>query len=84
MGLASPRGAQFPVFSAQSALAVRLLGLEGRTERPLAELLAPAGPPTDQVDVLRPLWTQWMARSNAALDAVRTTTPARAPEQVAR
>lgn len=84
VGLASPRGAQFPVFSAQSALAVRLLGLEGRTERPLAELLAPAGPPTDQVDVLRPLWTQWMARSNAALDAVRTTTPARAPEQVAR
>ncbi|SDG82459.1 flavin-containing monooxygenase [Klenkia brasiliensis] len=84
VGLASPRGAQFPVFSAQSALAVRLLGLEGRTDRPLAELLLPAGGPTDRVDVLRPVWTQWMARSHAALDAVVPTAPARAAQEVAR
>jgi len=84
VGLASPRGAQFPVFSAQSALAVRLLGLEGRTDRPLAELLLAAGPPTDQVDVLRPVWTQWMARAHAALDTVAPTTPARTVQEVSR
>ncbi|GHE09445.1 flavin-containing monooxygenase [Klenkia taihuensis] len=84
VGLASPRGAQFPVFSAQSALAVRLLGLEGRTDRPLAELLLAAGAPTDQVDVLRPLWTQQMARATAVLDAVRPASPARTAQEVPR
>ena len=80
VGLTSPRGAQFPVFSAQSALAVRLLGLVGRTARPLAEELLPAGPPTDAVDVLRPLWTAAIDRSNRLLDRLeRSAAPAPAP-----
>jgi hypothetical protein len=77
VGLTSPRGAQFPVFSAQSELAVRLLGLEGRTRRPLAQELLPAGPATDAVDVLRPLWTAEIARSNRLLDRLeRSAAPA--------
>ncbi|WP_369140107.1 flavin-containing monooxygenase [Modestobacter versicolor] len=77
VGLASPRGAQFPVFSAQAALAVRLLALEGRTPRPLADELASAGAPTDAVDVLRPVWTAQMARSQRVLDRLeRTAAPA--------
>jgi hypothetical protein len=77
VGLASPRGAQFPVFSTQARLAVRMLALEGRTTRPLAQELAPAGAPTDAVDVLRPLWTAQVARTDRLLDRLeRTAAPA--------
>ncbi|WP_369135815.1 flavin-containing monooxygenase [Modestobacter sp. I12A-02662] len=77
VGLASPRGAQFPVFSAQARLAARLLGLEGRTARPLHQELLAAGPPDDRVDVLRPLWTEQVTRSNRVLDRLeRTAAPA--------
>ncbi|MGX5656383.1 flavin-containing monooxygenase [Geodermatophilus nigrescens] len=80
VGLASPRGAQFPVFSAQSRLAVRLLALEGRTARPLHEELLRAGPPDERVDVLRPLWTRQVAASNRLLDRLeRDARPAGAP-----
>ncbi|CAB4921017.1 MAG: SidA/IucD/PvdA family monooxygenase [Actinobacteria bacterium] len=73
VGLASPRGAQFPVFSAQAALVARLLGLEGRTARPLHTELLAAGAPDDRVDVLRPLWTAATARAHRVLDALPTT-----------
>jgi hypothetical protein len=73
VGLASPRGAQFPVFSAQARLAARLLGLEGRTARPLHQELLAAGPPDDRVDVLRPLWTEQVTRSNRVLDRLEQT-----------
>jgi hypothetical protein len=77
VGLASPRGAQFPVFSAQARLAARLLGLEGRTARPLHQELLAAGPPDDRVDVLRPLWTAEMARARKVVDQLeRTARPA--------
>jgi hypothetical protein len=77
VGLASPRGAQFPVFSAQARLAARLLGLEGRTARPLHQELLAAGPPDDRVDVLRPLWTAGMARAHKVVDQLeRTARPA--------
>jgi hypothetical protein len=80
VGMASPRGAQFPVFSAQAGLAVRMLGLEGRTARPLGAELAPAGQPTDAIDVLRPLWTAQVARANRLLDELeRSAAPAAAP-----
>jgi len=83
VGLASPRGAQFPVFSAQSALAVRLLGLEGRTARPLDVELLAAGAPDDRVDVLRPVWSQQMTRSHQVLDAIPTH-PARTLQESTR
>jgi len=83
VGLASPRGAQFPVFSAQSALAVRLLGLEGRTARPLDVELLAAGAPDDRVDVLRPVWSQQMTRSHQVLDGLPTH-PARTLQESTR
>ncbi|KQS58385.1 dimethylaniline monooxygenase [Geodermatophilus sp. Leaf369] len=83
VGLASPRGAQFPVFSAQSALAVRLLGLEGRTARPLDVELLAAGAPDDRVDVLRPVWSQQMTRSHQVLDGLPTN-PARTLQESTR
>jgi len=73
IGLASPRGPQFPVFSAQAGLAARLLELEGRTARPLHQELLAAGPPDDRVDVLRPLWTAQITRSNKVLDRLAQT-----------
>ncbi|WP_222272048.1 flavin-containing monooxygenase [Modestobacter marinus] len=73
VGLASPRGPQFPVFSAQARLAARVLGLEGRTARPLHQELLVAGPPDDRVDVLRPLWTAQVTRSNRVLDRLEQT-----------
>lgn len=80
VGLAGPRGAQFPVFSTQARLAVRMLALEGRTARPLAEELLAAGPPDDRVDVLRPLWTAQVQRTSRLLDRLeQTVAPVRRP-----
>jgi hypothetical protein len=79
VGLASPRGPQFPVFSAQSRLVVRLLGLEGRTARPLSEELLAAGPPDDRIDVLRPLWAQQVSRSHRVLDRLERVARPPAP-----
>jgi cation diffusion facilitator CzcD-associated flavoprotein CzcO len=66
-GLASPRGAQLPVYSAQARLIARMIRLEPALSRPLAELLEEAGPPDDRIDILRPVWFKQMAAAERVL-----------------
>lgn len=68
VGLAAPRGAQFPVYSAQAKLIARLIGLERRLSRPLAEVLSRVGRPDDRIDILRPVWGRQMAATHRLLD----------------
>jgi Flavin-binding monooxygenase-like len=70
VGLAAPRGAQFPVYSAQAKLIARLIGLERRLSRPLAEVLSRVGRPDDRIDILRPVWGRQMAATHRLLDAL--------------
>jgi cation diffusion facilitator CzcD-associated flavoprotein CzcO len=70
VGLAAPRGAQFPVYSAQAKLIGRLIGLEPRLSRPLAEVLSTVGRPDDRIDILRPVWGRQMAATHRLLDAL--------------
>ena len=71
VGLASPRGAQLPVYSAQAKLVARMLRLEPTLPEPLSDLLAQAGPPDDRIDILRPVWSKQMAAASRVLDAAR-------------
>ncbi len=69
VGLAAPRGAQLPVYSAQAKLVARMIRLAPSLERPLAELLERAGPPDDRIDILRPIWIKQMKAASRVLDA---------------
>jgi cation diffusion facilitator CzcD-associated flavoprotein CzcO len=77
VGLASPRGPQLPVYSAQARLVARMLGLEPALRRPLAELLAPAGAPDDRIDLMRSTWNKQMTAAGRILDAAEARTGAR-------
>ncbi|MCU4748894.1 MULTISPECIES: flavin-containing monooxygenase [unclassified Streptomyces] len=72
VGLASPRGPQFPVFSAQSRLVARLITLtdrlSGRLARPLPDILERRFGADDRIDILRPVWSEQMRRVNRFLD----------------
>jgi Flavin-binding monooxygenase-like len=68
VGLASPRGAQLPVYSAQAKLVARMIRLEPTLRRPLAELLEQAGAPDDRIDILRPIWSKQMTAAARVLD----------------
>ena len=72
VGLVAPRGAQFPVYSAQAKLITRLIALHerapGGVDR-LAPLLAELDPADSRIDVLRPIWQKQLDRAGAAIDA---------------
>jgi hypothetical protein len=80
VGLVAPRGAQFPVYSAQAKLITRLIALyeraPGGAER-LAPLLAGLDPADNRIDVLRPIWQKQLARAVALVDARLAQAPAR-------
>jgi cation diffusion facilitator CzcD-associated flavoprotein CzcO len=69
VGLASPRGPQLPVYSAQARLVARMIRLEASLRQPLAELLERAGPPDDRIDMMRSIWSRQMAAAARVLDA---------------
>ncbi|WP_037756738.1 flavin-containing monooxygenase [Streptomyces sp. AA0539] len=81
VGLASPRGPQFPVFSAQSRLIARLIGLTyrfaGRLARPLPQLLEHRFGADDRIDILRPVWSEQMRQVNRFLDGLERGAAAR-------
>jgi cation diffusion facilitator CzcD-associated flavoprotein CzcO len=72
VGLASPRGAQLPVYSAQAKLVARMIRLEPRLRQPLSDLLAAAGAPDDRIDILRPIWSRQMAAATRVLDVAES------------
>ncbi len=72
VGLASPRGAQLPVYSAQAQLVARMIRLEPHLPQPLAGLLERAAPPDDRIDMMRSVWSKQMAAASRALDAVES------------
>ncbi len=76
VGLTSPRGAQFPVFSIQSGLIARFLDLEGRIPQRLADALAEVHEPDRGVDILRPKWLAQVAAVERWLDRVEPEEPA--------
>ena len=73
VGLTSPRGAQFPVFTIQSRLIARLIGLEDRVPGRLDSALASVHCPDRGVDILRPLWLRQVAATQRWIDRTEAT-----------
>jgi hypothetical protein len=68
VGLTSPRGAQFPVFSIQAELVTRLLDLENRLPQRIDDALAQVHQPDHGVDILRPMWLRQVEATHCWLD----------------
>ncbi|MFC3996948.1 flavin-containing monooxygenase [Nocardiopsis sediminis] len=68
VGLAAPRGPQFPVYSAQMELVTRFIGLHERAPGPglrLSEAAQRVLPQDDRVDLIRRHWLADMDRAHA-------------------
>ncbi len=60
VGLCAPRGPQFPVYSRQAALIVRMLRLQERLRDPLAEAFTSRGATEHRIDLVRSVWQKQM------------------------
>ncbi len=63
IGLTAPRGPQFPVYSRQAALVVRMLRLQERLATPLAETFTSHGAAEARIDLVRSVWLKQMDRA---------------------
>ena len=68
VGLAAPRGPQLPVYSAQTELIVRMLGLDDARRCALAAHFAEIDVPDARVDIVRPVWNKQMRDAGKALE----------------
>ena len=64
VGLCSPRGAQLPVYSAQSELIVEMLDRQERMDGSLADVFTASDEPESRIDIVRARW-------NAQMEATR-------------
>ncbi len=58
VGLAAPRGAQWPVYCQQTQLIARMIRLSRLGVSNIAELMAEHQQPDDRIDIVRRLWQQ--------------------------
>jgi hypothetical protein len=86
IGLASPRGPQLPVYSAQAELVARMLRLTERSGAGVGEQLAQAQPPDHRIDIVRADWNAQLRRTGKLLDRLDrrrpVVTPTTAPAPV--
>ncbi|HEU5266622.1 MAG TPA: NAD(P)-binding domain-containing protein, partial [Jatrophihabitans sp.] len=93
VGLTSPRGAQFPVFTIQSEIIARLIALDGRMPERIDDALRAIHPVDHGVDILRPVWLRqvaatrrWLARAEGRVQVTPAqetpTRPNRADQPV--
>jgi thioredoxin reductase len=75
VGLAAPRGPQLPVYSAQSELIARFLGLLERDDFPLSAYLTARQTPDDRIDIVRRFWQAQMDRTHRDLDRLLKRVP---------
>lgn len=69
VGLAAPRGAQWPVYCAQSRLVGRLIALRERGVNDLAAHFARVQTPDSRIDIIRRFWQQNFDQTQQQLDA---------------
>lgn len=63
IGLTAPRGPQFPVYTRQIELVVRLLALQQRIDHPIVEDFAQSESPNVRIDIIRADWNTEMKRA---------------------
>ncbi|TKI06994.1 flavin-containing monooxygenase [Martelella alba] len=68
VGLAAPRGAQWPVYCQQTRLIARMMKLQTRGLKNLAALLASQQQPDARIDIVRRLWQQNYDETDKTLD----------------
>jgi hypothetical protein len=74
VGLAAPRGAQWPVYCAQSRLVSRLIAVRERGVKDLAVHFARVQTPDSRIDIVRRFWQQNLDQTQHQLDAFDTLT----------
>jgi cation diffusion facilitator CzcD-associated flavoprotein CzcO len=70
VGLAAPRGAQWPVYCAQSRLVGRLLAMRERGTKDLAQRFSQMQTPDSRIDIVRRFWQANLDESNQQLDTL--------------
>ena len=78
VGLCAPRGPQLPVYSDQAELIVRMLAVQERLDRSLADLFSETDAPEWRIDVVRFRWQKEMDATRRRLDSLAGTARARA------
>jgi hypothetical protein len=68
IGLAAPRGPQLPVYSAQTELVARMLGLDPDRRSALAARFAETDVPDARIDIVRVIWQGQMRDAHRTLD----------------
>jgi thioredoxin reductase len=68
IGLAAPRGPQLPVYSAQTELVARMLGLDPDRRSALAARFAETDVPDARIDIVRAIWQGQMRDAHRTLD----------------
>ncbi len=67
VGMAEPRGSQFPTFNVSASLVARMLSLQARRGTPLVETFARTERPESRVDMPRHDWQQQVKRTDKVL-----------------
>lgn len=70
VGLAAPRGAQWPVYCAQSRLIARFIALREQGVTGLADHFSRTQDADSRIDIVRRLWQQNLDETGRALDAI--------------
>jgi NADPH-dependent 2,4-dienoyl-CoA reductase/sulfur reductase-like enzyme len=73
IGLAAPRGAQWPVYCAQSRLVGRLIALRERGVKDIAAHFARVQTPDSRIDIVRRFWQQNVDDTLQQLDLLDTS-----------
>jgi len=78
IGLAAPRGPQLPVYSEQTELVARMIGLHPDRRSALAAHFAEIEVPDSRIDIVRPIWKRQLRDAHRTLDTLnRAGRPAR-------
>ncbi|WP_322052822.1 flavin-containing monooxygenase [Paraburkholderia bannensis] len=70
VGLAAPRGAQWPVYCAQSQLIARFIALREQGVTDLAQRFSTEQSPDSRIDIIRRVWQQNLDETRRSLDAL--------------
>jgi hypothetical protein len=73
VGLAAPRGAQLPAYSAQTRLIIKMLRLDRFAQPGWIHQAFAREAPEARIDIIRPEWVRQMKRANRSVDAMLRT-----------
>lgn len=72
VGLCAPRGAQLPVYSAQSEVIMDMIEIQEHLDRGLVDVFSASDVPEGRIDLVRAHWSQQMERTRRRLRSLTT------------